>query len=601
MKLDVTCMRYLTKEDFRLLTAIEMGMRNHSIVPIELITSLAKLRFGGTYKFLSTLLRFKLIAHDGHTYNGYRLTNNGYDILALKTFLARGLITSVGPKIGVGKESDIHIAQNSEGEEVVLKFHRLGRTSFRAVKNKRDYLSNPSGSKGSWLYLSRLAAIKEYAFMEILYQNGYPTPVPLSQNRHVVLMSKVENSFPMYQIRSKGMHDPERVFKTCMELIVRLANHGLIHCDFNEFNLMIHQNTGDVTLIDFPQMISTNHINAEELFDRDVNCILKFFSMKMHYDASDDFEIPNFQQCKPQEENDSTDNDDDDNDDNDDDSNDDENYNDVQHNDDFDTTLNDNDPHNRNINEKENTDQIKNSSSLFLEDSSNTRSGNYNSTRNQKANEKKKKTTSKSKQKKSKQIRLDLDVHASGWCANDEENNLLHNSLSVFQTHSDGDAELSLSDEEYQDEYESEELDENEEENQIEKGETVIENKLTKTKEPVARNTSEVDNDIVVPSLVALELDENNKVDKENENSFLTLEDTGEDISDFEDEFNDVKDSSKTRYLNAQFALNKTEVDGIKNKVKQNFQRKKKSGGRHSSNKGRVKAASKLKNNLTAL
>jgi hypothetical protein len=42
MKLDVSCMRYLTKEDFRVLTAVEMGMRNHELVPVELITSIAK-------------------------------------------------------------------------------------------------------------------------------------------------------------------------------------------------------------------------------------------------------------------------------------------------------------------------------------------------------------------------------------------------------------------------------------------------------------------------------------------------------------------------------------------------------------------------------
>jgi RIO kinase 2 len=34
MKLDVAVLRYLTKEDFRVLTAIEMGMKNHDIVPV---------------------------------------------------------------------------------------------------------------------------------------------------------------------------------------------------------------------------------------------------------------------------------------------------------------------------------------------------------------------------------------------------------------------------------------------------------------------------------------------------------------------------------------------------------------------------------------
>lgn len=70
MKLDVSCMRYLTKEDFRVLTAVEMGMKNHELVPVELITQIARLRHGGSAKIMSTLLRHKLVAHEQHKYNG---------------------------------------------------------------------------------------------------------------------------------------------------------------------------------------------------------------------------------------------------------------------------------------------------------------------------------------------------------------------------------------------------------------------------------------------------------------------------------------------------------------------------------------------------
>lgn len=41
-------------------------------------------------------------------YNGYRLTNAGYDYLALKTLVSRGVITSFGSQIGTGKESNIY-------------------------------------------------------------------------------------------------------------------------------------------------------------------------------------------------------------------------------------------------------------------------------------------------------------------------------------------------------------------------------------------------------------------------------------------------------------------------------------------------------------
>lgn len=57
-----------------------------------------------------------------------------------------------------------------------------------------------------------------------------------------------------------------------MALIIRLAEHGLVHGDFNEFNLMIDDDE-KVTMIDFPQMVSTSHANAKFYFERDVNCI----------------------------------------------------------------------------------------------------------------------------------------------------------------------------------------------------------------------------------------------------------------------------------------------------------------------------------------
>ncbi|RHY82476.1 hypothetical protein DYB28_003160, partial [Aphanomyces astaci] len=135
MKLDVSGMRYLTKEHFKVLTAVELGMKNHEIVPVELISSIAKLRHGGVAKILSHLLRNKLIAHDGTTYDGFKLTYMGYDFLALKVFMKHGHIAGLGRQIGVGKESDIYMAVQPDGTEVAIKFHRLGRTSFRAVKN----------------------------------------------------------------------------------------------------------------------------------------------------------------------------------------------------------------------------------------------------------------------------------------------------------------------------------------------------------------------------------------------------------------------------------------------------------------------------------
>ncbi|KXZ56501.1 hypothetical protein GPECTOR_1g449 [Gonium pectorale] len=286
MKLDVNALRYLSKDDFRVLTAVEMGQKNHELVPLELIDSISGLKHGGAFKSIKTLMRHKLLHHDSKYYEGYRLTYMGYDFLAIRALVSRGLISGVGRQIGVGKESDIFEVTNDEGEVFALKMHRLGRTSFRAVKSKRDYLGRRQNY--SWLYLSRLAALKEFAFMKALYEHGFPVPQAIDNNRHAVLMGLV-NARPMVQVRT--MAHPARVYLSCMELISRLAAKGLIHCDFNEFNLLINEDE-ELTLIDFPQMVSITHANAAELFSRDVECIIRFFSKKIGYVPEQDPKLP---------------------------------------------------------------------------------------------------------------------------------------------------------------------------------------------------------------------------------------------------------------------------------------------------------------------
>uniref|UniRef100_A0A8C3TI07 Serine/threonine-protein kinase RIO2 n=1 Tax=Chelydra serpentina TaxID=8475 RepID=A0A8C3TI07_CHESE len=279
-RLNVVMLRYLSRDHFRVLTAVEMGMKNHEIVPASLIASIASLKHGGCNKILKELVKHKLLAYERtKTVQGYRLTNGGYDYLALKTLSSRQVVSSVGNQMGVGKESDIYIVANEEEQQLALKLHRLGRTSFRNLKNKRDY--HKHRHKMSWLYLSRLAAMKEFAYMKALHDRKFPVPKPFDYNRHAVVMELI-SGYPLCQVHQ--IEDPASVYSELMELIVKLANHGLIHGDFNEFNLLL-DSEDQVTMIDFPQMVSTSHPNAEWYFDRDVKCIRDFFKKRFSYES----------------------------------------------------------------------------------------------------------------------------------------------------------------------------------------------------------------------------------------------------------------------------------------------------------------------------
>ncbi|KAI0910080.1 RIO1-domain-containing protein [Ustulina deusta] len=338
MKLDSKAMRHLTAEDWRVLTAVEIGSKNHEVVPTPLIESISKLRGGpGRVRHsISALAKVGLIARLKEArYDGYRLTYGGLDYLALHTYASQRAVYSVGNQIGVGKESDILVVADDAGTQRILKIHRLGRISFRTVKANRDYLRRRHG--GSWMYLSRLAAEREYAFMCALKEEGFLVPDPLSQSRHTILMSLVD-AFPLRQIAS--VPDPALLYAELIALILRLAKHGLIHGDFNEFNILIKeepiqsgpdeeaqnqpsskkgkevekQASTDPTfppppstssspsptsddpqttpakdvkitpvLIDFPQMVSMDHVNAEMYFDRDVACVKRFFERRFHF------------------------------------------------------------------------------------------------------------------------------------------------------------------------------------------------------------------------------------------------------------------------------------------------------------------------------
>lgn len=324
MKLDATALRYLSDDDFRTLTAVEMGMRNHDLVPVALISAISGLKHGGAAKSLSTAHKHKLVHREARRYVGYRLTSLGYDYLALRALVRRGVLAAVGRPLGVGKEADVVLATPSQdlldahpefaddlcagaagadgdankaatlaasavGEDpaddepqplVAMKLHRLGRTSFRAVKAKRDYMAHRKAA--SWIYLSRLAAVKEYAFMCALHERGFPVPRPLGQSRHVVVMQLVDG-VPLNQVGELG--DAPAVAAGVIDVIVRLARHGLVHCDLNEFNLMIGEDER-VTVIDFPQMVSTRHPDARMFYERDLDGVVRFFLHRFGMDPA---------------------------------------------------------------------------------------------------------------------------------------------------------------------------------------------------------------------------------------------------------------------------------------------------------------------------
>lgn len=169
-------------------------------------------------------------------------------------------------------------------EQAVLKIHRLGRICFRSVKRSRDYLRNNRIAKSSWLQLSRLSAYREASFMKALYQHGFPVPKLISQSRHMVLMT-LHRAPPLRNLQQ--CPDIPELWGKLMELLVKFGQHGLVHGDFNEFNILCYEGTTEVVVIDFPQMVSVDHPNAKEMWERDLHGLAKWFERRWGWVADE--------------------------------------------------------------------------------------------------------------------------------------------------------------------------------------------------------------------------------------------------------------------------------------------------------------------------
>ena len=101
VKFDISVFKFLSRDHFRVLTAIEMGMKNHEIVPTSLIESIAQMKRGNCFKIITDLHKHKLVTHNSIPYDGYTLTFRGYDYLAINVFVKRGIIIAIGRQIGM--------------------------------------------------------------------------------------------------------------------------------------------------------------------------------------------------------------------------------------------------------------------------------------------------------------------------------------------------------------------------------------------------------------------------------------------------------------------------------------------------------------------
>lgn len=130
----------------------------------------------------------------------------------------------------------------------------------------------------------------------MLYTSASPRSTGTCSKTLHALSRFISNDRPILCV-----YQPVHTLQVCNQLLdvaVRLAEVGLVHCDLNEFNVLVDDDE-KVTVIDFPQMVSTSHADAPMLFQRDVESLYKFFRHRFGLD--EEIHLVDYQTIERQE------------------------------------------------------------------------------------------------------------------------------------------------------------------------------------------------------------------------------------------------------------------------------------------------------------
>ena len=201
---------------------------------------------------------------------GYVLTREGVEIMALKDYVKKDLIFALGAIIAKGKESDVYEALTEEGTAYALKLYKIGRISFTSVRKKRV---RESAEFKSWMTANYDAAKREYHALRSLEGLGRTFPKAIAYSRSTVLLQELSG---VRLSQRPYLEDPPGALRTIIESMrTAYVKAGLVNADLSEYNVLT--DGASVWLIHWPHADGRGHPNSGEMLLHDTRTVTLFF------------------------------------------------------------------------------------------------------------------------------------------------------------------------------------------------------------------------------------------------------------------------------------------------------------------------------------
>ncbi|MFX1554982.1 MAG: serine protein kinase RIO [Promethearchaeota archaeon] len=199
-------------------------------------------------------------------------------VFNLNKLIVNGPLERVEGIISAGKEANIYLAYDLNGEEVAIKIYKIDSNTSKWMRN---YIIGDPRFKKIPRNVSKvifLWASKEFKNLKRAYKVGLSVPRPILIKNNILIMEYVGfESIPAPLLKDiKKPKDPINLMNEILIFIKELYQKAkLVHGDLSEFNILYHNQKPVV--IDISQAVPIQHPKAEVYLARDIKNIFNYF------------------------------------------------------------------------------------------------------------------------------------------------------------------------------------------------------------------------------------------------------------------------------------------------------------------------------------
>jgi len=199
-------------------------------------------------------------------------------VFHLNKILINGPLKRIEGIISAGKEANVYLAYDLNGNEVAVKIYKIDSNTSRWMK--KYIIGDPRFKKipHNVSKIIFLWASKEFKNLKRAYKVDLNVPKPLFIKNNILIMEYIGfESIPAPVLKDiKNPKEPVNLFNELLGFIKILYQKAkLVHGDLSEFNVLYHNQSPVV--IDISQAVSIQHPKAEVYLVRDIKNIFQYF------------------------------------------------------------------------------------------------------------------------------------------------------------------------------------------------------------------------------------------------------------------------------------------------------------------------------------